>query len=191
MSASCTKQPPHTIEAYSWVGLINVKYDLEKCSLPILSLNFLKSYFFLYLEFTIPSMSSDQLRFCDNKWRWVGRNSTLSPWKNNLGKTELCFLVKKTTSYVHTFTTHSLCFSLYISLFPSFTHNNGEVFRHALNLCWQRSLASLEYVNAMSPRPSICFVFLSIYLLWLKKSNNVQYHAFKFSIEPRRHFTKE
>lgn len=170
MSASCTKQPPHTIEAYSWVGLINVKYDLEKCSLPILSLN---------------------KRFCDNKWQWVGRNSTLSPWKNNLGKTELCFLVKKTTSYVHTFTTQSLCFSLYISLFPSFTHNNGEVFRHALNLCWQRSLASLEYVNAMSPRPSICCFFLSIYLLWLKKSNNVQYHAFKFSIEPRRHFTKE
>lgn len=131
MSASCTKQPPHTIEAYSWVGLINVNYDLEKCSLPILSLNFLKSYFFLYLEFTIPSMSSDQLRFCDNKWRWVGRNSTLSPWKNNLGKTELCFLVKKTTSYVHTFTTQSLCFSLYISLFPSFTHNNLTMARYS------------------------------------------------------------
>lgn len=66
---------------------MNEMYNLERCSLPNLYLSFFKSPNFLYAEFTIPSMYSDQLRFCDNKspkWRWVETNSSLSPSKNNM-----------------------------------------------------------------------------------------------------------
>lgn len=79
---------------------MNEMYNLERCSLPNLYLSFFKSPIFLYAEFPIPSMYSDQLRFSDNKspkWRWVETNSSLSPSKNYLDKTELCFLVKKNT----------------------------------------------------------------------------------------------